>query len=219
MSDGYLDIVIRLLDKHRALTQSQLVDQTGIPLSTLSRFLNGLKGSEYVRIINSFKPFIYSLGPAGARRLGVSPPRYDSSVRALQHVCHRNQALFSLQKTTESGVKLIAKTKLYQFGLNPATTVECGVLIGKELQLLIVDDGGMTRSRIKSAWEREHKPHKSFDAVRLRNSGRKVILRWCDACPKMVIFTRDVEAVKKYCSRYSLSADVHYLSTLWEMGE
>lgn len=213
-----VDLVLEALELYQALTREQLATLTGLDSARLAEAMPDMTKDRFVDRIGSFKPFIYVLGWAGKRRIAYTGSRHRPGVRALQHLCHRNAAVMALRGCANDPVRLVPPRKLHRVGLNPAPMGEHGVLIGSQLTLLLVDDG-MALSRYRSAWHREHKPHPThFNAAELRAAGQTVVIRWRNACERMVVYSmKPTKRVERYIKEYGLPAEVHELPTLWEM--
>ncbi|WP_345855774.1 hypothetical protein [Shewanella algae] len=211
---------MELVNRYQALTSQQLAYLLSMRHETMQHYLSLYRESGYFTVETCLKPYIYRLSSKGARIIGARP-HVSTSVRAYQHLCHRNQALFSLRGLfPDSEIRLLPKKAFYRFGLQPAPIYEHPIAINDRFGLMLVDDGGSSISRIKSAWFRDHKPHSSFDPSPLIAAGKPIISRWTTLNPELFLFSsRSRKKIDQALKRYSVPAKVFPLELLWELGE
>lgn len=211
---------LSLLKQYHALTRNQLAYFNNTSIENMKNKL-ALENCGYFIVEKSIKPYIYRLSSKGARLVDCEPLR-QPRLSGLMHTCHRNQALISLQQQyPEEGYQLLPKSKLWHTGLNPANNFEhVFVANGGRLALILIDDGGFTTRRIKTAWERKHKPHKTYDAAQRIADGKKMLSQWKELPIPCLIFTCEnkVKRLENAAIKYGIErATVHPLIYLWDM--
>lgn len=216
-----LKAIVAVIDQYRALTTEQIAYFLQKNLAYTRKELSILRKSNYFSVIDSFQPHIYTINKKGLTLLGKETTHRFSSVRALQHICHRNAALIDLQKRLPaSKVYPLYRHVFHKLGLNPAVSVEHCVAIDNAPVLLLIDDGGMSVRRIVSAWTRQHKPHKDFDPELLIKRGEPIRSYWSEVCQKIIVYTnRDTDDVINYIKRSGSVSDfeVFKLQSCWDM--